>query len=98
MNKIKDGTMTGVSKVGDGFGYIADATTAPFKPGVPVVEAREEDWEKMPTGQERALAYQREQQRKRGFWIFRGPVDFKEPELPDGSEAVMDSGLLPPKN
>jgi hypothetical protein len=67
-----------------------------FMPGdrVKVVEVREKDLRELPTGQEKALAYQRE--RKRGFWIFGGPVDFKEPDLPlPGSE--VDGSLLPPR-
>jgi hypothetical protein len=63
-------------------------------PAVKVVEVREKDLKKLPTGQERALAY--ENTRKRGFWFFGGPVDFKEPSLPEpGGE--MDGSLLPPK-
>lgn len=63
-------------------------------PSVKVVEVREKDLKKLPTGQERALAYQNT--RKRSFWFFGGPVDFKEPSLPEpGGE--MDGSLLPPK-
>ena len=63
-------------------------------PAVKVVEVREKDLKKLPTGQERALAY--ENTRKRSFWFFGGPVDFKEPTLPEpGGE--MDGSLLPPK-
>jgi hypothetical protein len=67
-----------------------------FMPGdrVKVVEVREKDLRELPTGQEKALAYKRE--RKRGFWIFGGPVDFKEPDLPlPGAEP--DGSLLPPR-
>ena len=63
-------------------------------PGVKVVEVREKDLKKLPTGQERALAY--ENTRKRGFWFFSGPVDFKEPSLPEAG-GEMDGSLLPPK-
>lgn len=63
-------------------------------PSVKVVEVREKDLKKLPTGQERALAY--ENTRKR-FWFFNGPVDFAEPTLPQpGGE--MDGSLLPPKS
>ncbi len=63
--------------------------------GVKVVEVREKDLKPLPNGHERALAFQNE--RKRGFWIFGGPVDFKEPTLPEpGSE--MDGSLLPPRS
>jgi len=64
-----------------------------FSPaGVQVVEVREKDLKKLPTGKERALAYQNT--RKRSFWFFNGPVDFKEPTLPEpGGE--LDGSLLP---
>jgi hypothetical protein len=63
-------------------------------PSVKVVEVREKDLKVLPTGQERALAY--ENTRKR-FWFFGGPVDFKEPTLPaQGGE--LDGSLLPPKD
>ena len=62
--------------------------------GVKVVEVREDDLEKLPTGEERALAF--ENSRKRSSWFFNGPIDFKEPKLPEiGGE--MDGSLLPPR-
>ena len=62
--------------------------------GVPVVEVREKDLKPLPSGHEQALAF--ENTRKRSFWSFMGPVDFKEPTLPEiGGE--MDGSLLPPK-
>ena len=61
--------------------------------GVKVVAVREKDLKELPTGKERALAFENE--RKRGFWIFGGPVDFKEPTLPEpGTE--LNGSLLPP--
>ena len=62
--------------------------------GVKVVEVREKDLKELPTGQEKALAYQ--SSHKRSFWSFGGPVDFKEPSLPQ-SGGEMDGTLLPPK-
>jgi hypothetical protein len=63
-------------------------------PRVDVVKVREKDLKPLPTGHERAIAF--ESQHKRGFWFFGGPVDFKEPTLPEpGSE--MDGSLLPPR-
>ena len=62
---------------------------------VPVVEVREKDLKEMPTGEERAMAF--ESKRKRSFWSFAGPVDFQEPALPEG-DAPMDGSLLPPKS
>jgi len=63
-------------------------------PAVKIVEVREKDLKKLPTGHEKALAF--ENTRKRGFWFFNGPVDFTEPALPQpGGET--DGSLLPPK-
>ena len=62
---------------------------------VPIVEVREKDLKQMPTGEERAIAF--ENQRKRSLWSFSGPVDFKEPALPEGG-APADGSLLPPKS
>lgn len=64
--------------------------------GVPVVEVREKDLKALPTGHDRAIAF--ENTRKKSFWFFNGPVDFVEPELP--LPAVGDEEvdiLLPPK-
>jgi hypothetical protein len=73
---------------------LSDTPIARILPGhrVKVVEVREKDLKELPTGKEKALAYRR----GGGFWIFGGPVDFKEPTLPEpGSE--MDGSLLPPR-
>jgi len=68
------------------------ADIGPAKVGV--VEVREKDLQELPTGSERILAL--ENKKKRSFWFFGGPVDFKEPTLPDvGSE--VDGSLLPPR-
>ncbi|RYD38064.1 MAG: hypothetical protein EOP85_17190 [Verrucomicrobiaceae bacterium] len=64
--------------------------------GVPVVEVREKDLKELPTGHDKAIAF--ENTRKKNFWFFNGPVDFIEPELPEpavGDEQV--DILLPPK-
>lgn len=74
---------------------ITSLTDKIHPPGVKVVEVREKDLKKLPTGQERAIAF--ENSRKRGFWFFNGPVDFKEPNLPQPG-AEMDGSLLPPRN
>lgn len=69
---------------------------ARFLPGprVQVVKVREKDLKPLPTGHERALAF--ENQHKRGFWFFGGPVDFIEPTLPEPG-GDMDGSLLPPR-
>lgn len=63
-------------------------------PSVKVVEVREKDLKPLQSGPERALAY--ENTRKRSFWLFGGPVDFREPTLPEPG-GDMDGSLLPPK-
>ncbi len=63
---------------------------------VDVVEVREKDLKEMPTGKERALAF--EQKKKRTFWSFL-PGTFKEPVLPEVSDSASDDySLLPPKD
>lgn len=60
-----------------------------FRPAkIDVVEVREKDLKPLPTGEERALAYQRSNNRFFGFFNFR------EPDLPAG-DLPMDGGLLP---
>ena len=94
-----------VSKIGQGSVALVQKTSAATStkvsqladlvhpPGVKVVEVREKDLKPILTGQERALAFQNT--RKRGFWFFGGPVDFKEPTLPEAG-GEMDASLLPP--
>ncbi len=88
VQKTSSATSSKVSK----FSEIAINTIHP--PGVKIVEVREKDLKKLPSGHEKALAY--ENTRKRGLWFFNGPVDFTEPNLPQpGGET--DGSLLPPK-
>lgn len=94
---VKNSTSATVSKISSiSMPKLPDLPLAHLLPGngVKVVEVREKDLKELPTGKERALAYENE--RKSGFWIFGGPVDFKEPTLPEpGTE--LDGGLLPPR-
>lgn len=83
-SKVGDFSRKSVAKVGD---------LLPSK-RPPVVDVRQKDLKDMPLGHERALAFQ--EKKRQSWWFFSGPVDFKEPELPD-VEAEMTSGLLPPK-
>ncbi|MFC7339396.1 hypothetical protein ACFQY0_19545 [Haloferula chungangensis] len=103
MDSVKTGTTAGMEKVGagfgkvgsgigSGFGKVAEFTMSPFGPRVPVVEAREDELKELPSGEDQAIAYQ---QKQNSFWSFLGPINFKEPALPDDSGA-MDGGLLPP--
>ncbi|MCU0795452.1 MAG: hypothetical protein MUF31_05895 [Akkermansiaceae bacterium] len=100
VQSLSSATTGGIKKVGtgvsDGFGTVKDIAMSPFEPDIPVVEARPEDFRKQQTGQEQAIAFQREQERRRSFWNFGGAFDFEEPDLPDEPQGVMDGGLLPP--
>ncbi len=74
---------------------LPDMGLANLMPGnrIKVVEVREKDLEDFKTGKELAQTHKRE---RSGFWIFGGPLDFKEPTLPEpGSE--LDGSLLPPR-
>jgi hypothetical protein len=75
---------------------LADTPIARLLPagGLKVVEVREKDLKDLPSGHERAIAYRNE--RKKGFWIFGGPVDFEEPVLPEDDSGI-DGSLLPPR-
>lgn len=94
---VKNATSATTSKVSSSFAKLPDLADMPIArilPGqrVKVVEVREKDLKELPTGKEKAMAYRS----GGGFWIFGGPVDFKEPTLPEsGSE--MDGSLLPPR-
>ena len=98
---LSSATTGGIRKVGtgvtEGFGAVKDLAMSPFEPDIPVVEARPDDFKKLPSGQEQAIAFQQEQARRRSFWDFGGVFDFEEPNLPDEPQGVMDGGLLPPK-
>ena len=64
-----------------------------FEPDIKIVEPREKDLKKLPSGSELAQAYRKKQ---RGFfWIVGGPVNFKEPDLPTPG-VDMGEDLLPP--
>ena len=100
MKSLSSATATNLNKIGkgmeSGLDAVADVATSPFKPGVPVVEAREDAFKEVVPGRDQALAYQKKQQQKRSFWSFSGPVDFQEPTLPDEG-SLASGGLLPPK-
>jgi hypothetical protein len=98
VKKSTSATVTKISSVAKvpSLPKMPDLHLANLMPGsrVKVVEVREKDLKELPTGQELAKAHARE--RRSGFWIFGGPVDFKEPTLPEpGSE--LDGTLLPPR-
>jgi len=94
---VKNATTATATKVSS-FAKLPDLSDTPIAlmiPGqrVKVVEVREKDLKELPSGKEKALAYRKGHQ---GFWIFGGPIDFKEPSLPEpGSE--LDGSLLPPR-
>jgi hypothetical protein len=95
---VKNATAATKAKVSSSFAKLPDLTDTPIAsilPGqrIKVVEVREKDLKEMPTGKEKAVAYRRG---NGGFWIFGGPVDFKEPTLPEPG-AELDGSLLPPR-
>lgn len=97
---------TSVSKVGENsaaffkntgaqVSKLSEAALDKVRPAqIKVVEVREEDLKELPSGEEKALAY--EKSHKRGFWFFGGPVDFQEPTLPEPG-GDLEGSLLPPK-
>lgn len=93
---VKTTTRATASGIGSLAGKAKMPDLASMLPGrrVKVVDVRENDLEELPLGHERALAFDRE--RKRGFWVFGGPVDFQEPELPEAG-VELDGSLLPPR-
>lgn len=95
VKKVGSATGAGITKVAETAKAPANAI-AGLMPGpkVKVVDVREKDLKELPTGKERAIAYERERQRL--FWVFSAPARFEEPALPEpGSE--MDGSLLPPR-
>lgn len=94
VSKVGQGSVAFVQKTTSKVSELSEMAANKISPaGVKVVEVREKDLKPLPTGQEQALAFQNT--RKRGFWSFMGPVNFKEPALPEAG-GEMDSGLLPP--
>lgn len=61
---------------------------------VPVVKVRPEDLKKMPSGADRALAWDRHLDAKR--YVFFRPKSYKAPKLPDARTLPADGGILPP--
>lgn len=93
MHSLKDKTTAGLTKVS----RFSVSDLMPSR--IDVVEVRQKDLKEIQTGQEKALAFEntRRQRDSGGFWgFFKGPVDFKEPNLPNNSGA-MDGSLLPPR-
>ncbi|MGC4017437.1 MAG: hypothetical protein QM755_23425 [Luteolibacter sp.] len=93
MHSLKDKTTAGLDKVS----RFSVSDLMPSR--IEVVEVRQKDLKNLPTGQEKALAFEntRRQRDGGGFWgFFKGPVDFKEPTLPNNA-GMMDGTLLPPR-
>lgn len=61
---------------------------------VPVAEVREKDLRQMPTGADRALAWERHLDAKR--YAFFIPRHYKAPKLPATRSLPEDGGILPP--
>jgi hypothetical protein len=88
VDAVKQTTATAGKKV-------SQFSLADLRPArVGVVEVREKELKELPTGHERALAF--ENKRRGAFWFFGGPVDFKEPSMPEPG-AELDGSLLPPR-
>lgn len=99
MSKVGQDSLALVKKsttaTGSKVSQISELAVSKIRPaGVKVVEVREKDLKPLPSGHDRALAF--ENTRKRNFWSFMGPVDFKEPTLPEAG-GEMDGSLLPPR-
>ena len=88
---VQNTTSAASSAASSGFGALANLIPGR---GIKVVEVREKDLKELPTGREKAMAFQNT--RRSGFWIFGGPVNFTEPALPDAG-GEPDGSLLPPK-
>ena len=78
----------------------ASLATKPFKSvanlipkRIPIAEVRTKDLQKMTTGADKALAFEKKQNRRR-FAFFRSL--YKEPKLPDAQSLPADAGILPP--
>lgn len=96
VSKVGQNSMAFVKNTGTRVSTLSElAVNTIHPPAVKIVKVRENELKKQLTGQERALAFQNT--RKRSFFsFFRGPVDFKEPTLPEAG-GEMDGSLLPPK-
>lgn len=60
---------------------------------IPIAEVRAKDLREMPTGAEKALAFEEKRNRRRFVFI---PGFYKEPKLPDARSLPSDAGILPP--
>ncbi|WP_234043539.1 hypothetical protein [Luteolibacter yonseiensis] len=98
INKVGEGSVALVKKTTTATTTGIASLSDKIRPaGIKVVEVREQDLEKLPTGHDRAIAFQNT--KKNSFWLFDGPVDFVEPQLPEpapGDDQVEI--LLPPKD
>ena len=72
--------------------YKSVATLIPRR--LPVTEVRPKDLEKMASGADRAMAWDRHLDSKR--YVFFAPKNYKAPKLPDARTLPTDGGLLPP--
>lgn len=98
ISKVGENSVALVTKTSTKVSSLTELAADKIRPaGIKVVEVREKDLEKLPTGHDRLIAYQNT--KKKSFWLFDGPVDFIEPQLPEpatGDDQVEI--LLPPKD
>ncbi len=78
---------------------VSKSVTGIIPSRVPIATVRTQDLKEMPTGEERALAWERQLNRKRyasysGGWV--APKNYQAPTLPDEASFPIDAGLLPP--
>lgn len=64
---------------------------------IPVTEVRVKELKKMPTGADRALAWQRHLDRRR-YVYFSAPLNYKAPKLPSERRGFLGGGVLPSLN
>lgn len=94
MNAVKSTASSATKGIASATGKVTNSIPG-LRPGIDVVEVREDDMKEMPLGKDRALAF--EEKKKRSFWSFVSPANFKEPVLPEISDSEIDGSLLPPK-
>lgn len=101
VHKTGEATSSGVSSLTSGVSNLSEMAVNKIHPtgGLKIVEVREKELKALPTGHERALAFENTRKRSSGgFWFFKGPVDFVEPTLPEPMSNEDVDILLPPKS
>ena len=101
-NSIKSAskaTGNSVSKVTGAAGKLTEKSISKLRPSrIPITSVNTEALKSMPTGRERALAYQKDLDRKRyaALQARKARISYKPLQMPSGMGSLDDSGLLPP--